>query len=200
MAATLASQIAEQQEKQRTSPSLGPCCRLPRLSSFRPDQVISLNDTIALYDFTYTKYPHVFRLIQPSGRQVLFGAANEDNLNAWISAVNYAASFRTAGIRMRGSPTTSLPIPFLPMPDLGSRSLPKASTTSTISAMSAQTDDGENQSSQVDPTRDETTPSTYASENLLFPRNISSNLLPHNELSGRQQSSRSDVLRVCLYD
>ncbi|SCV74862.1 BQ2448_7891 [Microbotryum intermedium] len=78
-------------------------------AAFRPDAVLSLAHTAAIYDSSYRKYSNVFRLIAPGGRQYLFQAASSDNLNAWMHAINYAAAFKSAGVRMRTSDPTSSP-------------------------------------------------------------------------------------------
>lgn len=38
----------------------------------------------------------------PQGRQYLLQAGDEDELNEWVSRINYAAAFKTASVRMRG--------------------------------------------------------------------------------------------------
>jgi hypothetical protein len=37
----------------------------------------------------------------PNGHQILFQATNEQDLHEWISRINYASAFRSAGVRMR---------------------------------------------------------------------------------------------------
>ena len=101
-------------------------------AGFKPDAVLSLANSAAIYDSvstfflipvaplhaknqslirivqTYSKYQHVFRLVAPFGRQYLFQARDADDLNAWLAHINYAASFKTAGIRMRSlTPSSS---------------------------------------------------------------------------------------------
>ncbi|GAA5895282.1 PH and SEC7 domain-containing protein [Sporobolomyces salmoneus] len=68
---------------------------------FKPDAVLSLNNTVALYDASYRRHPNVFRLVAPAGRQYLFQAHDSDDLNSWLHAINYAASFKSASIRIR---------------------------------------------------------------------------------------------------
>lgn len=116
-------------------------------SSFKPDAVLSLASSAAIYDGvsclqissattslteqtvltthqTYQKHPNVFRLVAPAGRQYLFQARDLADLNSWIHAINYAASFKTSGIRMRGlngkprSSDTSSPPPQSPVPSV----------------------------------------------------------------------------------
>ncbi|KIM48047.1 hypothetical protein M413DRAFT_219231 [Hebeloma cylindrosporum] len=68
---------------------------------FRPDESFSLKDTLAVYDLTYTKYNHTLRFLLPSGRQLLLQAADDKDLNEWISRINYASTFKSVGIKMR---------------------------------------------------------------------------------------------------
>ncbi|GJJ08748.1 hypothetical protein Clacol_002967 [Clathrus columnatus] len=67
-----------------------------------PDDVLILSDSIALYDRTYTKYPYAFRFFMPNGRQFILQASDETVRNEWISAINYACSFKSAGVYIRG--------------------------------------------------------------------------------------------------
>ncbi|GAA5902153.1 hypothetical protein JCM8208_002490 [Rhodotorula glutinis] len=72
-------------------------------SSFKPDAVLSLAHSAAIYDSTYSKYSNVFRLVAPGGRQYLFQAHDVAELNSWLHAINYAAAFKTAGLRIRAT-------------------------------------------------------------------------------------------------
>lgn len=58
-------------------------------------------DSVAVYDKKYKKYSNVFRLVCPKGHQYLFQAENEDEMNDWIVKINYAATFRTVGLKIR---------------------------------------------------------------------------------------------------
>ncbi|CAE6521715.1 unnamed protein product [Rhizoctonia solani] len=73
----------------------------PETSSLRPEEVVSLKDAIALYDVGYAKYTNVFRFILPTGRQQLLQATNEQDMNEWISRINYASALKSAGVRVR---------------------------------------------------------------------------------------------------
>ncbi|BGP33488.1 hypothetical protein JCM10296v2_005292 [Rhodotorula toruloides] len=87
--------------------------------SFKPDAVLSLANTAAIYDATYSKYRNVFRLVAPAGRQYLFQAHNEDELNSWLSAINFSAAFKSANIRIRPlQPAFPSPLPSSPCPSL----------------------------------------------------------------------------------
>jgi hypothetical protein len=58
-------------------------------------------DSVALYDKTYNKRPNAFRLVCSKGYQYLFQPESESDMNDWITKINYAATFKTAGIKMR---------------------------------------------------------------------------------------------------
>ncbi|KAF9569725.1 hypothetical protein CPC08DRAFT_701617 [Agrocybe pediades] len=73
----------------------------PPSSFFRPDESFSVKDAIAVYDHSYTKYKHTLRFILPDGRQILLQADGDKSLNEWISRINYASAFKTAGVRIR---------------------------------------------------------------------------------------------------
>ncbi|KAF9056329.1 hypothetical protein BJ165DRAFT_503298 [Panaeolus papilionaceus] len=73
---------------------------LPSLVN-RPDEILSVKDAIAVYDRSYKKYAHSMRLAMMDGRQLLLQASDDQELDKWISRVNYASAFRSAGIKMR---------------------------------------------------------------------------------------------------
>ncbi|CED82793.1 Guanine nucleotide exchange factor [Phaffia rhodozyma] len=75
---------------------------LPKMTSFKPDEVLSVKDCIAVMETSYNKYSNTFRFIMPHGRQYLLQAGDDDELNEWITRINYAAAFKTASVRMRG--------------------------------------------------------------------------------------------------
>ncbi|KAF8935484.1 hypothetical protein BGZ58_004977 [Dissophora ornata] len=66
-----------------------------------PQALISTEDSIAVVDSSYQKYPHVFRLVCPLGKQYLFRADSEHEMNDWMAKINYASAFKTAGVRLR---------------------------------------------------------------------------------------------------
>ncbi|KAI8090461.1 hypothetical protein BDF21DRAFT_436859 [Thamnidium elegans] len=67
----------------------------------RPVQIVSLSYAICICDEEYTKYPHVFRLITGDGQQFLLRADNEKEMDDWMLKINYAATLKTTGVRMR---------------------------------------------------------------------------------------------------
>src|SRR5947209_16219496 len=61
-----------------------------------------MDDAVALLDAGYKKHKHAFLFIKHGGFEETFLANNEADMNDWIAKLNYAATFRTAGVRMRG--------------------------------------------------------------------------------------------------
>ncbi|KAK6543786.1 hypothetical protein TWF694_000518 [Orbilia ellipsospora] len=79
-----------------------PCVFTPPLMEFNPDSMVSTDDTVALLDRTYKKHKNAFMFVRHGGFQEYFLADNEAEMNDWLAKLNYAAAFRTAGVRMRG--------------------------------------------------------------------------------------------------
>ncbi|WWC92314.1 uncharacterized protein L201_007268 [Kwoniella dendrophila CBS 6074] len=75
---------------------------LPRQTSFKPDEVFSLKDCVAVYDRTFTAYPNTFRFVMPQSRQYLLQSSDEFEMNEWITLINYASTFKTVDIKMKG--------------------------------------------------------------------------------------------------
>ncbi|KAG7450349.1 uncharacterized protein BT62DRAFT_943257 [Guyanagaster necrorhizus] len=73
----------------------------PQATVFNPDESISVKDCIAVWDEFYTKHRDVFRFVMHDGRQFLLQASNDKDLNEWVSRINYASSFKSAGVRIR---------------------------------------------------------------------------------------------------
>ncbi|GBC05108.1 hypothetical protein RclHR1_06030008 [Rhizophagus clarus] len=69
--------------------------------TLRPDVILMTAESVAIYDKTYNKHPYVFRLVCPKGHQYLFQAENEEEMNDWITKINYAATFKSIGLKMR---------------------------------------------------------------------------------------------------
>lgn len=74
----------------------------PPLEQFKPDALMSTDDSVALLDSTYKKHKHAFVFVRHGGFEETFLADNEDEMNDWLAKLNYAAAFRTSGVRMRG--------------------------------------------------------------------------------------------------
>jgi hypothetical protein len=97
MAITLSERIKQVQAGTRSNSTL-----LPPMPNFKPDEVISLKDCIAIHDRHHPRAQGIFRLAMPNARQYLLQATDEEEMNTWIGLINYASSFKSAGIRMRG--------------------------------------------------------------------------------------------------
>jgi hypothetical protein len=74
----------------------------PPMTSFDPDALMSMDDAVALLDTSYKKHKNAFVFIKHGGFEEVFLANSEPEMNDWIGKLNYAATFRTAGVRMRG--------------------------------------------------------------------------------------------------
>ncbi|KAG0140909.1 hypothetical protein CROQUDRAFT_325680 [Cronartium quercuum f. sp. fusiforme G11] len=73
-----------------------------RITGLKPDSVFSLEDGIALMDVTYTRRPNTFRLILAKDeQQYLMEVPDEIEMNAWITHINYAATFKSVGVPFR---------------------------------------------------------------------------------------------------
>lgn len=74
----------------------------PPLEQFKPDFLLSTESVVALVDANYKKHKHAFVFSKPNDYEEVFLAENENEMHDWLSKLNYAAAFRTAGVRMRG--------------------------------------------------------------------------------------------------
>lgn len=74
----------------------------PPLDQFKPDALMSTDDAVGLVDSSYKKHKHAFVFVRHGGFEETFLAENEGEMNDWLAKLNYAAAFRTAGVRMRG--------------------------------------------------------------------------------------------------
>jgi len=98
MAGTISDRIVQSQSRSETS---APLLHPVTIPNFKPDEVVSLKDCIAVHDQSYTR-PATFRLVMPNSRQYLLTAADEQGMQEWIALINYASTFKTAGVKMRG--------------------------------------------------------------------------------------------------
>ncbi|OSX67658.1 hypothetical protein POSPLADRAFT_1176562 [Postia placenta MAD-698-R-SB12] len=74
---------------------------LSRAALPQPDEYVSVKDAVAVFDKSYIKHRHTLRLVMSDGRHFLLQAPDEKEMNEWISRINYASAFKTAGVRMR---------------------------------------------------------------------------------------------------
>ena len=87
---------------QKYGPSGTPVTFRPPLEQFKPDFLLSTDDVVALLDVNYKKHKHAFVFSHRGGFEETFLADNESDMNDWLAKLNFAAAFRTAGVRMRG--------------------------------------------------------------------------------------------------
>ncbi|KAI9780456.1 MAG: hypothetical protein M1839_006730 [Geoglossum umbratile] len=74
----------------------------PPLENFKPDALMSTDDAVALLDSSYRKHKNAFVFVRHGGFEETFLADSDQEMNDWLAKLNYAAAFRTAGVRMRG--------------------------------------------------------------------------------------------------
>lgn len=74
----------------------------PPLADFKPDGLLTTQGSVALHDTTYKKHKNAFVYVKPGGVNEILLADDEDELNDWLAKLNYAAAFRTTGVKMRG--------------------------------------------------------------------------------------------------
>ena len=79
-----------------------PCIFHPPLEQFKPDALMSTDGAVALRDATYTKHKNAFVYVRHGGFEEVLLAEDEQEMNDWLAKLNYAAAFRTSGVRMRG--------------------------------------------------------------------------------------------------
>lgn len=74
----------------------------PPLEQFKPDVLMSTEDAVALQDISYKKHKNSILFVRHGGLEEIFLADSESEFNDWLAKLNYAAAFRTAGVRIRG--------------------------------------------------------------------------------------------------
>jgi hypothetical protein len=79
----------------------------PPLAEFKPDGIMSTNDAVALLDSSYKKHKHAFSFVRHDALEEVFLATSEPEMNDWIAKLNYAAAFRTTGVRTKGMIATN---------------------------------------------------------------------------------------------
>ncbi|KAJ5234702.1 uncharacterized protein N7469_003870 [Penicillium citrinum] len=79
----------------------------PPLAEFKPDAIMSTNDAVALLDTSYKKHKYAFSFVRHSALEEVFLATSEHEMNDWLSKLNYAAAFRTTGVRTKGMIATN---------------------------------------------------------------------------------------------
>lgn len=79
----------------------------PPLSEFKPDGIMSTSEAVALLDKNYKKHKHAFMFVRHNALAETFLATSDSEMNDWLAHLNYAAAFRTTGVRTRGMIATN---------------------------------------------------------------------------------------------
>lgn len=79
----------------------------PPLAEFKPDNIVSTGDTVALLDSSYKKHKHAFTFVRHNAMEEIFLASSDSDMNDWLAHLNYAAAFRTTGVRTKGMIATN---------------------------------------------------------------------------------------------
>ncbi|WAR54978.1 hypothetical protein PtB15_4B596 [Puccinia triticina] len=66
-----------------------------RITGLKPDLVLSLDGGVALMDSDYQRRPCTFRLILTKDLSLLMGVDDNEDMNSWITHINYAATYKT---------------------------------------------------------------------------------------------------------
>ncbi|KAI0115454.1 hypothetical protein GGR51DRAFT_503073 [Nemania sp. FL0031] len=74
----------------------------PPLEQFKPDALMSTDGAVALWDSNYKRHKNAFIYVRHGGLEEVLLAQSEEDRNDWLAKLNYAAAFRTSGVRMRG--------------------------------------------------------------------------------------------------
>ncbi|KAK0739179.1 hypothetical protein B0T21DRAFT_449373 [Apiosordaria backusii] len=96
------SLMHQQKDHLRKGHDGDPCIFKPPLEQFKPDALMSTDGSVALMDKSYSKHKHAFVYVKNGGLEEVLLAEDEDEMNDWLAKLNYAAAFRTSGVRMRG--------------------------------------------------------------------------------------------------
>lgn len=94
--------ISQQDNHAKGGSKAGSLIFKPPVTDFKPDALISVDDAVALYDSTYKRHKNSMVLQKHGNIEEVFLANSEADRNDFIQKINYAATFRSAGVRMRG--------------------------------------------------------------------------------------------------
>ncbi|KAJ1655975.1 hypothetical protein IWQ61_004362 [Dispira simplex] len=76
----------------------------------KPHTVIPTINGVCVLDSDYTKYPYVFRFVAGDGRQYLFRASSDDDVDDWMAKINYTAAFKTLEVATRGAAAPTITV------------------------------------------------------------------------------------------
>ena len=74
----------------------------PPLADFKPDAIMSTDDAVALLDSGYKRHKNAFVFVRHNSLEEVFLANGEGEMNDWVAKLNYAAAFRSTGVRTKG--------------------------------------------------------------------------------------------------
>lgn len=74
----------------------------PPLTDFKPDGIMSTDDAVALLDSGYKRHKHAFLFARHNSLEEVFLANSDADMNDWLAKLNYAAAFRSTGVRTKG--------------------------------------------------------------------------------------------------
>ncbi|ETN39571.1 uncharacterized protein HMPREF1541_05797 [Cyphellophora europaea CBS 101466] len=94
--------ISQHENHSKANTKSAPLIFKPALTEFQPDALISMDDAVALYDSNYKRHKNALVLLKHGNIEEVFLANSETDRNDFIQKINYAATFRSAGVRMRG--------------------------------------------------------------------------------------------------
>ena len=94
--------LIHQHEAKQKGGRRRPVTFVPPVADFKPDATMPIVDAVALLDMNYKKHKHAFVFVRHGGFEEVFLANSEADMNEWLHTLNYAAAFRTTGVRMRG--------------------------------------------------------------------------------------------------
>jgi hypothetical protein len=94
--------IQQQENHSKSGAKSGSLIFKPPITEFQPDALISMDDAVALYDSNYKRHKNALVLQRHGNFEEVFLANSEVDRNDFIQKINYAATFRSAGVRMRG--------------------------------------------------------------------------------------------------
>ena len=95
------SLLQQYESHQKTGPAGTPVVFKPPLADLEADENMPTDAAVALLDSSYKKHKNAFLFVRHGGFEETLLAENENEMNDWIAKLNYAATFRTAGVRMR---------------------------------------------------------------------------------------------------
>ncbi|KAI9512795.1 hypothetical protein F5148DRAFT_645202 [Russula earlei] len=73
---------------------------VPPVPLLKPDEMLSLKDTVALFDRSSDKHD-TFLFISNDRRPFLFQVPGDEEMSSWVSCINYASALKTTSVSMR---------------------------------------------------------------------------------------------------